>query len=67
MTINHIAPSAQDYFDARSKNRERMEHEDYMDLAQCYADFIVEFEKMDGDIRRCHLWPSTRVGRMVDY
>lgn len=61
----HIAPSAQSFYESR--NRGEMDHLKYMDFAELYADFIVEFEKMEGDLSLCSQWPLGRVGRMTDY
>lgn len=47
------APSAHQYFKFRDKNKKSMNHGKYMDFAESYADFIIEFEKNGGDLKRC--------------
>lgn len=61
------APSAKQFFEAKNENNQNMDFLQYMNFAELYADFIIEFEKKNGDLRLCGQWPTTRVGRMVDY
>lgn len=65
MIWSHIAPTAKQYRDAR--NIPLKVPEDYLDFAESYADFIVEFEKKNGDLRLCERWPFSRTGRMPDF
>jgi hypothetical protein len=64
------APSAQEFFTARRKPAisagRPLDHEQYMDFAELYADFIVEFERRGGDLKRCEQWPDSRAGKLLD-
>lgn len=55
------APSAQQFFNAekaRHRHPRLWDREQYFDFAQRYADFVVQFEKCDGDLMLCDLWPG---------
>lgn len=57
------APTAQEFF--KATGIQALNHDQYMDLSESYADFIVEFEKKGGDIGLCERWPLGRAGRFV--
>ncbi len=58
------APSAQQFFEAEGKSSLEA-HEDYMDFSERYADFIVEFEKKEGDLKRVERWPGNKIERRM--
>lgn len=55
------APSAQDFFNSEQKHLSLMDHSQYMDFAERYADFVVEFEKKGGDLKLVDRWPGNQV------
>ncbi len=36
-----------------------------MDFSERYADFIVEFEKKEGDLKRVERWPGNKIERRM--
>ena len=50
-----VAPSAEEFLEAEGKGRP--DHDGYMDFAERYGDFVVEFEKRGGDLGLVNTWP----------
>jgi hypothetical protein len=58
-------PSAQDFYRAECREKICYTHLDYMNFAERYADFVVEFEKKGGDLRRVERWPGNFIERKL--
>lgn len=60
------APSAAEFLEAEGRRISEMDHGQYMDFAERYADFMVEFEKKGGDLSLCERFPLSRAGKFID-
>lgn len=58
------APTAEQFMEFDRKRP--IEHADYLDFAERYADFVAEFEKKDGVIENCRTWPGNDPVRRLE-
>lgn len=61
-----VAPTASRFFIVDRNDKSKMTHEDYMDFAERYEDFIAEFERMEGNILRVTRWPVNYTDRRFE-